>query len=109
MFLSEDRLDTALEKFLSSRPELQTKLNNLSSTVADNLGYSIEDYRQQKLAEAFGSYAKENGLDTSKLIIDLAATNDKERAELHLERHKLISQSLGMEFSEYCKQNQIEA
>jgi len=105
----ENRFRIATEKFLASNPELQIKLDNLSPATAANLGVSPEDYRQQELTAAFRNYAKEYGLDPSKLIIDLCATNEQEKAEMHLQRHQQISASLGMDFSEYCKLNQIEA
>jgi hypothetical protein len=109
MIPTENRFSIALEKFLASNPELQINLDNLRPSIAENLGVSLEEYRKQKLAETFSEYAKENGLDTSKLIIDLCATNELERTEMHIQRHQKISKSLGMDFSEYCKLNQIEA
>lgn len=109
MISTEKRLNVALEKFLTLNPDIQTNINNFNPAIADNLGMSLNEYRQQKLVEMFREYAEANDLDISNLINDLCADNEQERSAIHLQRHKEIAKSLGMDLSEYCKINKIEA
>ncbi|WDE07082.1 hypothetical protein SG34_009420 [Thalassomonas viridans] len=86
MIAKEQRIKIAKERFLSAHPELQHKLLSLSSTDADSLAMSLEEYRDIKLNQEFNQHAKTQGMNASDLVIDLCAENELEKQVMYQEQ-----------------------
>ena len=86
MIAKEQRIKVAKERFLSEHPELQHKILNLTSTDADNLDLTLEDYRDLKINQEFNLHAKLNGINAGDLVINLCAENEQEKQLMYREQ-----------------------
>lgn len=108
MIPKDQRYKFAIEKFIKSNIELQKKLANLDPIHAKNIGISIEEYRDYEAGKAFSAYAKQRGVDVTVLVIELCASNEKEKKEMLIERHKDIASALDIDWTEYAALNHID-
>ncbi|WDD97553.1 DUF6388 family protein [Thalassomonas actiniarum] len=91
MIAKEQRIKVAKERFLSEHPELQHKLLSLSTTDADNLALSLDEYRDIKLNQEFNHHAKVHGINASDLVIDLCAESEQEKQAMYQEQHQEVT------------------
>lgn len=98
----------ALETFLAQRPELQEELEKLNPLPAQAAGLSREQYREERLHEAFEAEAERQGLFAWELTLQLTAATPEEYAQQRREVHKEVAQMAGMGWQEYCEMNKLE-
>ena len=93
----------ALDRFLGERPELATKLDNLNPLEARAAGLSMEEYRQERLNEAFEAEAEKLGFFAWELTLQLTSETPEDFEAQRLEVHREVAQMAGMEWAEYCE------
>ncbi|MCQ2996509.1 DUF6388 family protein [Pseudomonas syringae] len=98
----------ALENFLSQRPELQQELEKLNPLAAQAAGLTREQYREERLHEAFEAEAERQGLFAWELTLQLTAASPEEYQSQRREVHKEVAQMAGMDWVEYCELNKLE-
>ncbi|MBN2975323.1 DNA repair protein [Pseudomonas fluorescens] len=93
----------ALDRFLLQHPEVAAELNTLNPLAARAKGETLEEYRAERLHEAFEAHAEHEGLFawelTLKLTSDSAQAFDAKRREVHKE----VAQMAGLSWAEYCQ------
>lgn len=71
--------EVALQKFLAARPELREALDHLNPLAAQARGETQEQYRAERLHEAFETEAERQGLFAWELSLQLTAQSAEER------------------------------
>lgn len=95
--------EVALQKFLAARPELREALDHLNPLAAQARGETQEQYRAERLHEAFEAEAERQGLFAWELSLQLTAQSTEEFAARRLEVHREVAEMAGMPWSEYCE------
>jgi hypothetical protein len=103
MAATEQQHEQALKKFLDACPELRAELDNLNPLLAQAKGETAEQYRDERLHEAFEAEAERRGLYAWELTLQLMATSDEEYQAQRLEVHKEVAEMAGMSWLEYCE------
>ena len=98
----------ALEKFLAERPELRETLDKLNPLEAQVKGETPEQYRDERLHEAFEAEAERQGLFAWELSLQLTAASAEDFQAQRLEVHKEVAQMAGMDWPEYCQLNGLD-
>lgn len=98
----------ALQAFLRQRPELQQTLDNLNPLAAQAAGLSREQYREERLHEAFEEEAEREGLFAWELTLQLTAATPEEYQTQRREVHKEVAQMAGMDWMEYCELHHLQ-
>lgn len=107
MSLPEQPHQRALALFLSEHPELRETLDHLNPLAARAAGLTQEQYRDERLHEAFEEEAQRLGLFAWELTLQLTAESPEQFAAQRLEVHKEVAEMAGMEWAEYCELNGI--
>ena len=97
------RHQKALDRFLGERPELATKLDNLNPLEARAAGLSMQEYRQERLNEAFEAEAEQQGFFAWELTLQLTSETPEDFEAQRLEVHREVAQMAGMGWAEYCE------
>jgi hypothetical protein len=105
MALAEHPHQVALEKFLAGHPELEQELARLNPLAAQAAGLTREQYREERLHEAFEEEAERQGLFAWELTLQLTAESAEEYDAQRREVHKEVAQMAGMEWTQYCEMN----
>ncbi|WP_122663480.1 DUF6388 family protein [Pseudomonas viridiflava] len=108
MALAEHPHQLALHTFLAQRPELQQELDKLNPLAAQAAGLSREQYREERLHEAFEEEAERLGLFAWELTLQLTAETPEDYESQRREVHKEVAQMAGMGWAEYCELNKLE-
>jgi hypothetical protein len=108
MVSAEHPHQQALDNFLAQRPELQHQLANLNPLEAQAAGLSKEEYRQERLHEAFEEEAERQGLFAWELTLQLTAATPDEYETQRREVHKEVAQMAGMPWAEYCEMHHLQ-
>lgn len=108
MATAEHPHQLALETFLAQRPELQQELEKLNPLAAQAAGLSREQYREERLHEAFEEEAERLGLFAWELTLQLTADTPEDYESQRREVHKEVAQMAGMGWAEYCELNKLE-
>ncbi|CAI8699316.1 DNA repair protein [Pseudomonas sp. IT-P253] len=103
MAATEQQHEQALKKFLDACPELRAELDNLNPLLAQAKGETMEQYRDERLHEAFEAEAERRGLYAWELTLQLMSTSDEEYQAQRLEVHKEVAEMAGMSWLEYCE------
>ncbi|RKS24653.1 hypothetical protein BJ917_2129 [Pseudomonas sp. WPR_5_2] len=103
MAASELQHEQALKKFLDARPELCVELDNLNPLLAQAKGETLEQFRDERLHEAFETEAERLGLFAWELTLKLTAATEKDYQAQRLEVHKEVAEMAGMDWLEYCE------
>lgn len=95
--------EVALEKFLMERPQLREELDNLNPLAAQAKGESQQQYRAERLHEAFEAEAERQGLFAWELSLKLTTQTPEAFAAQRLEVHREVAEMAGMSWAEYCE------
>ncbi|WP_426116831.1 DUF6388 family protein [Pseudomonas sp. DSP3-2-2] len=98
----------ALTRFLAAHPQLQDELNHLNPLAAQAAGVTKEQYREERLHEAFEEEAQRLGFFAWELTLQLTAESSEEFESQRREVHKEVAEMAGMEWSQYCEMHGIE-
>lgn len=93
----------ALQVFLAQRPELLDALDQLNPLLAQAAGVTQQQYREERLHEAFEQEAERLGFFAWELTLQLTAESPEAFAEQRLEVHREVAQMARMEWAEYCE------
>ncbi|QZI72780.1 DUF6388 family protein [Pseudomonas protegens] len=94
--------EIALERFLAARPELREALDKLNPLEAQVKGETPEQYRNERLHEAFEAEAERLGLFAWELSLQLTAASPEEFHAQRLEVHREVAEMARMPWDEYC-------
>lgn len=89
--------DVALAKYLTTNPNLKTEIQDLS----------VEEQKQQT-QWAFEDEAEDLGIEPWELALQLVAESPEQLKSMRLEAHQQVAETLGMDWDEYLKLNDIE-
>ena len=92
----------ALDRFLAEHPELAAELEKLNPLAARAVGQSMQEYRQERLNEAFEAEAERLGFFAWELTLQLTTETAEEFEAKRLEVHREVAQMAAMEWAEYC-------
>ncbi|WP_341523886.1 DUF6388 family protein [Pseudomonas sp. G.S.17] len=98
----------ALTRFLAAHPHLQDELEHLNPLAAQAAGVTKEQYREERLHEAFEEEAQRLGFFAWELTLQLTAESPEEFESQRREVHKEVAEMAGMEWSQYCELHGIE-
>lgn len=98
----------ALHTFLGQHPEVAQELDRLNPLLAQVAGLTLQQYREERLHEAFEQEAERLGLFAWELTLQLTSPNpqafEEQRREVHLE----VAQMAHMSWEEYCELNNLQ-
>jgi len=109
MTQSEQPHQAALGKFLSEHPALRDELDGLNPLEARAVGVSMEQYRDERLHQAFEAEAERLGLFAWELTLQLNASSPDEFESQRIEVHKEVAEMAGMDWTEYCEIHGLKA
>mgnify|MGYP001761684599 FL=1 len=92
----------ALDRFLREHPELAVELEKLNPLAARAVGQSMQEYRQERLNEAFEAEAERLGFFAWELTLQLTAETPEDFKAQRLEVHREVAQMAGLDWPEYC-------
>lgn len=101
--------EIALERFLAARPELREALDKLNPLEAQVKGETPEQYRDERLHEAFEAEAERLGLFAWELSLQLTAASAEDFQAQRLEVHKEVAEMAGMDWAEYCQLHGLDS
>ncbi|UVH51216.1 DUF6388 family protein [Pseudomonas sp. CBSPBW29] len=93
----------ALDRFLNEHPALAAELDTLNPLAAQAKGETMEQYRAERLHEAFEAEAERQGLFAWELTLKLTAHSSAEFEAQRLEVHKEVAQMAGLSWAEYSQ------
>ena len=93
----------ALDRFLGEHTELAAELEKLNPLAARAVGQSMQEYRQERLNEAFEAEAERLGFFAWELTLQLTSASTEEFEAQRLEVHREVAQMAGMDWDEYCE------
>ena len=105
MSLPEQPHQRALALFLAARPELRDTLDHLNPLAAQAAGLTQQQYREERLHEAFEEEAQRLGLFAWELTLQFTAESQEQFEAQRLEVHKEVAEMAGMGWAEYCELN----
>lgn len=104
----DSRHQAALDRFLETHPELQAELDGLNPLAARAAGVSIDEYRAERLHEAFEQAADEQGIFAWELTLKLTADTPEDFRAQRLEVHREVAEMAGMPWEEYLQLNGLK-
>lgn len=93
----------ALDRFLAEHPDLKQQLDTLNPLEARAVGQTMQEYRQERLNEAFEAEAERLGFFAWELTLKLTSESDDAFQAQRLEVHREVAQMAGMPWAEYCE------
>lgn len=102
MAINEQPHELALRRFLEQRPDLNQQLDHLNPLEARARGETPEQYRAERLHEAFEAEAERQGLFAWELSLQLTTASTDEYRQRRLAVHKEVAEMAGMPWPEYC-------
>lgn len=93
----------ALDKFLLQHPQLREELDHLNPLAAQARGETLEQYREERLHEAFEAEAERQGLFAWELTLQLTAVSPQDYQTRRMEVHKEVAEMAGMDWEQYCQ------
>ena len=93
----------ALDRFLAEHPALKQQLDTLNPLEARAVGQTMQEYRQERLNEAFEAEAERLGFFAWELTLKLTSESDDAFQAQRLEVHREVAQMARMPWAEYCK------
>lgn len=98
----------ALQKFLAQHPQLKDELDHLNPLAAQVRGETQEQYRDERLHEAFEAEAERLGLFAWELTLQLTAASPQDYQTRRMEVHKEVAEMAGMDWGQYCQLNGLD-
>ncbi|EPJ84275.1 MAG: DUF6388 family protein [Pseudomonas sp.] len=89
--------DVALAKYLTTNPDLKTEIQDLSA-----------EEQKQQTQWAFEDEAEALDIEPWELALQLVAESPEHLQSMRLEAHQQVAETLGMDWDEYRKLNDIE-
>ncbi|AKJ99189.1 MULTISPECIES: DUF6388 family protein [Pseudomonas] len=108
MAATEQQHERALARFLDERPHLRHELDTLNPLLAQAKGETAEQYRAERLHEAFEAEAERQHLFAWELTLQLTAASPEDYQVQRLEVHKEVAEMAGMDWAEYCQLHGLE-
>ncbi|MBZ9780276.1 DUF6388 family protein [Pseudomonas sp. REP124] len=102
MAVPEEHHEQALKRFLDERPELREELDHLNPLLAQAKGETLEQFRDERLHEAFEAEAERLGLFAWELTLQLTAATPEEYETQRREVHREVAEMARMDWLEYC-------
>lgn len=99
----DDNHQLALDRFLNQHPAVAAELDTLNPLAAQAKGETLEQYRAERLHEAFEAEAERLGLFAWELTLQLTAKSPEAFESQRLEVHKEVAQMAGLSWAEYCQ------
>ena len=93
----------ALDRFLAEHPALKQQLDTLNPLEARAVGQTMQEYRQERLNEAFEAEAERLDFFAWELTLKLTSESDDAFQAQRLEVHREVAQMAGMPWAEYCE------
>ncbi|OLF53218.1 DUF6388 family protein [Pseudomonas chlororaphis] len=103
MAVPEHPHEEALQRFLAAHPQLREELDHLNPLAAQARGETLQQYRAERLHEAFEAEAERQGLFAWELSLQLTTADARELAARRLEVHREVAEMAGMSWAEYCE------
>ena len=98
-----DNHQRALDRFLTEHPEVATQLDTLNPLAAQAKRETLEQYRAERLHEAFEAEAERQNLFAWELTLKLTADSPEAFEAQRLEVHKEVAQMAGLSWADYCQ------
>lgn len=98
----------ALHTFLGQHPEVAQELDRLNPLLAQVAGLTLQQYREERLHEAFELEAERLGLFAWELTLQLTSPNPQAFEEQRREVHREVAQMAHMSWEEYCELNNLQ-
>jgi hypothetical protein len=106
----ESRYNAASAKYFAQNAAVSREIEAaIAANLADiqAVGCTVEQERELRQMEAFAAEAVARGLDIHELVIRLLADSPEQAQKWHLEHHRQIADSLGMDGKQYKALNLI--
>jgi hypothetical protein len=106
----ESRYNAASTKFFAQNPALELEIEvAIAGSLAEihAIGSTVEQERELRQMEAFAAEAVDRGLEIHELVIRLLADSPEQAQAWHLEHHRQVAGSLGMDWEQYKALNLI--
>lgn len=97
----------ALTKFLAQYPQVAQDLDRLNPLLAQVAGMTLQQYREERLHEAFEHEAERLGLFAWELTLQLTSATPQAFEEQRREVHREVAQMAHMSWDEYCELNNL--
>ena len=94
--------ELALERFLVEHPEVREALDHLNPLAAQARGETLQQYREERLHEAFEAEAERQGLFAWELTLKLMTASAEAFEARRLDVHREVAEMAGMEWEQYC-------
>jgi hypothetical protein len=88
---------------LTEHPEVATQLDTLNPLAAQAKRETLEQYRAERLHEAFEAEAERQNLFAWELTLKLTADSPEAFEAQRLEVHKEVAQMAGLSWADYCQ------
>jgi hypothetical protein len=108
MSTPEPRHQAALDRFLQDQPTLAAELEHLNPLAAQAAGLTLEQYRAERLHEAFEAHAQSLDLFAWELTLKLTAATPEEFTEQRLEVHREVAEMAHMAWPEYAEMHGLD-
>lgn len=95
MGLNKQQVARGVTRFLEAYPAKRRELESLSAELAECLGLTLEELRQQRSHELLGGTAKALGRDEFEFLLEFAVDSQEERSELLAAHRDAIRRALG--------------
>lgn len=97
----------ALQIFVAQHPQVAQELDHLNPLLAQVAGLTAQQYRDERLHEAFEQEAEHLGLFAWELTLQLTSPTPQAFEEQRREVHREVAQMAHMEWAEYCQLNNL--
>lgn len=101
--------ELALKKFLEADSALREQLEHLNPLAAQARGETMEQYRAERLHEAFEAEAERAGLFAWELTLKLTTATPEEFESQRMDVHKEVAEMAHMDWASYCELNGLKA
>lgn len=100
-------LQEARAKFFIENPALAASIDDVSPTVIEAVGMTVDDYRQQKRIEVYAKAQEASGKDPVGFCAHILGVSSDQEQAWRLDRHRKTAAAMGMEWGEYKELNRI--
>jgi hypothetical protein len=103
----ENRYHAARDKFFAENARALTEIESVKPAVIEACGMTVDEYREQQRLVVFAQAARSRGLEVDEFVIRLVAESPEQANEWHLDQHRKIADTLGIDWDQYKQQNHI--
>lgn len=104
----KEHLQEARAKFFTQNPELAADIDQVSPSVIEACGITVDDYRRQKRMEIYANAQVASGRDPFAFCAKILGAPAELEQEWRLENHRSTAEALGMDWDEYKKLNRLQ-